>query len=59
MLDIQSATVDALSLLLRGDRQLWSIVFTSLSVSLRALALATPIALLLGFARKVTMFSDR
>lgn len=59
MLDIQSATVDALSLLLRGDRQLWSIVFTSLSVSLRALALATPIALLLGFALAHLRFPGR
>ncbi len=50
MNDIQSATVDAFGLLLSGDHQLWSIVFTSLSVSLRALTLATPIALLIAFA---------
>ena len=50
MNDIQSATVEAIRLLLSGERQLWSIVFISLSVSLRALALATPIALLVAFA---------
>lgn len=50
MHDIHAATVEALRLLLSGDAQLWSIVITSLSVSLRALALATPIALLVAFA---------
>jgi tungstate transport system permease protein len=48
--DIRSAIFDAFGLLLSGDHQLWSIVFTSLSVSLRALALATPLALLIAFA---------
>jgi len=48
--DIQTATLEAIGLLLGGDRQLWSIVATSLSVSLRALALATPVALLTAFA---------
>lgn len=50
MHDIQQATIDALGLLRSGDRQLWSSVFISLSVSLRALALAAPIALLTAFA---------
>ncbi len=50
MNDIQQATIDALGLLVSGDRQLWSVVFISLSVSLRALALAAPIALLTAFA---------
>ena len=50
MHDIQQATLAALGLLLSGDHQLWSIVFISLSVSLRALALAAPIALLTAFA---------
>lgn len=39
MHDIQHATIDALGLLLSGDRQLWSIVLISLSVSLRAIPL--------------------
>ena len=56
MNDISSATLEALHLLLSGDAMLWSIVLTSLSVSLRALVLAAPIALLVAFALAYVRF---
>ena len=44
-MDIASATIDALSLLWRGDRTLWEIILTSLMVSTGALLLVVPVAL--------------
>ena len=43
-------TQQALQLLLFGDPELWTIVLLSFSVSLKAIFLATPFALLLAFA---------
>ncbi|MBC8259264.1 MAG: ABC transporter permease [SAR324 cluster bacterium] len=40
----------ALQLLLAGDQELWTIVFLSFSVSLKAIIITTPLALLLAFA---------
>lgn len=46
---LTSACISALRLLFSGDRELWTIVAISFSVSLRAILMATPAALLLGF----------
>lgn len=43
-------TQQALQLLLSGDPKLWSIVIISFSVSLKAIVLTTPLALLVAFA---------
>lgn len=50
MESLTSATLQALQLLASGDRELWSIIGLSFRVSLIALLLALPLALLLGFA---------
>ena len=50
MHELADATRAALSLIVRGDPVLWSIIGVSLSVSLRALALALPLAVLSAFA---------
>ncbi|EXJ09865.1 ABC transporter permease [Nitrincola nitratireducens] len=50
MESISQATFDALALLLSGDAALWGIILVSFKVSLTALFLALPVALLLGFA---------
>lgn len=47
---ITTATLQALQLLASGDRELWSIIGLSFRVSLIALLLALPLALLAGFA---------
>ena len=43
------ATQEAFRRLFSGDRELWSVVWISLKVSLTALAIATPFAVALGF----------
>ena len=48
-MDITAATVAALKLLFSGDAALWEIIFTSLTVSAAALALASPLALALAY----------
>lgn len=50
MESITHATQQALLLLLSGDAQLWGIILVSFKVSLIALLVALPIALLAGFA---------
>jgi len=56
---LASASLSALSLLFSGDRELWTIVAISFSVSLRAILIATPPALLLGFALAYWRFPGR
>ena len=48
--ELEQALADAMRLLLSGDRALWSIIGLSLSVSLRALVCAAPLALVTAFA---------
>jgi len=56
---LSSACISALRLLFSGDRELWTIVVISFSVSLRAILTATPAALLLGFLLAYRRFPGR
>lgn len=58
-MDIWSATVDAFSLLARGDAALWTIVWTSLKVAVAGLLLAAPPALLMAYAVAMHRFPGR
>lgn len=49
MENLATTAIHAFKLLLTGDKELWIIVATSFSVSLRAIVIATPFALLLAF----------
>ncbi|HUP31125.1 MAG TPA: ABC transporter permease [Usitatibacter sp.] len=53
------ATQEAFSRLFAGDRELWSVVWISLKVSLSALAIATPLAVAFGFWVASHRFSGR
>ncbi len=52
-------TQQALQLLLSGDAELWSIVLLSFSVSLKAILLKAPLALLVAFALNHVNFPGR
>lgn len=47
--DLSSATIHALSLLFLGDKELWEIIFVSLRVSLFAILISAPVAILSAF----------
>ena len=53
------ATQQAFARLFAGDAELWTIVWISLKVSLTALAIATPLAVALGFWVASNRFSGR
>jgi len=53
---IAVATVRALQLLITGDGELWNIIGVSFRVSLTAIAIATPFALLAAFVLAYTRF---
>lgn len=57
--EIFAASSKAASLLFAGDPQLWSIIAVSLSVSLRAILYATPLAIGLAFALAYFRFPGR
>lgn len=59
MESIIQATIDALKLLLSGDREIWEIIGISLFVSLRAMLYITPFAVLLAFALAYGNFPTR
>ncbi len=59
MSELGLATRQALDLLLSGDAVLWSIIGVSFSVSLRAIAIATPLALFTAFVLAYTRFPGR
>lgn len=59
MSNLGQAVVEAAVLLVSGDAVLWSIIGISFSVSLRALALAAPLALLTAFVLAHTHFPGR
>lgn len=56
---IGAATRQALYLLVTGDSELWDIIGVSFNVSLAALAVITPVALLGGFVLAYTRFRGR
>ena len=58
-MSIADATLEALRLLLSADKALWKIIGVSLSVSLLALLLATPLSLLLAYALSIYHFAAR
>lgn len=57
--ELGNATAQALALLVGGDPVIWSIIGVSFSVSLRAIAIAAPVALLLAFALAYLRFPGR
>lgn len=59
MNELSEASHQALQLLASGDAVLWSIIGVSFSVSLRAIAIATPLALLGAFALAYLRFPGR
>lgn len=59
MSSLGSATGDAFLLLFSGDADLWAIIGISFSVSLKAILIATPFALALGFVLSYTRFPGR
>ena len=58
-MDILASTRQAFALLLSGDAEIWTIVWISLRVSLTALAVATPPAVILGYALAQYRFPGR
>ncbi|MCB1748078.1 MAG: ABC transporter permease [Gammaproteobacteria bacterium] len=59
MHELGPAITQALHLLLSGDTVLWSIIGVSFSVSLRAIAIATPLALAAAFVLAYLRFPGR
>ena len=53
---IIETTQKALELLFSGDAELWSIVILSFSVSLKAVFISTPLAILLAFTLNYSKF---
>jgi tungstate transport system permease protein len=53
---ISTASAHAIYLLFAGDPELWNIIGISFSVSLRAILLAAPIAILLAFTMAYRRF---
>ena len=58
-MNLSAAIRDAFALLLSGDVQLWQIIWVSLKTSVVGLLLATPPALLAGYALATTAFRGR
>lgn len=56
---LPEASIEALKLLISGDRELWSIVFISFSVSIRALLYVMPVAILCAFLLSFFRFPGR
>ena len=56
---LSDAIAAAFALLLSGDAALWRIVWVSLATSLTGLALATPVAVLIGYAIATSRFRGR
>lgn len=59
MNELSLASREALILLFSGDALLWSIIGVSFSVSLRAIAIATPLALTIAFVLAYLRFPGR
>jgi len=58
-LTLWDATLAALLLLVSGDRELWGIVGVSLSVTLRAMLVATPLGIAAGYLLATVAFPGR
>ena len=58
-MDILASTRQAFALLFSGDAELWTIIWISMRVSLTALAVATPPAVVLGYALAQKRFPGR
>lgn len=58
-MDILESTRQAFALLFSGDAELWTIIWISMRVSLIALAVATPPAVVLGYALAQKRFPGR
>lgn len=58
-MDILASTRQAFALLSSGDAEIWTIIWISLRVSLLALALATPFAVILGYTLAHHRFPGR
>jgi tungstate transport system permease protein len=58
-MDIMESTRQAFALLFSGDAELWTIIWISLRVSLTALAVATPPAVVLGYVLAHHRFPGR
>jgi tungstate transport system permease protein len=58
-MELWTATVEALRLLVTGDATLWGIVWISLKVSISALIIATPFAVATGFLLATVSFPGR
>ena len=58
-MNIWEATREAFALLFSGNAELWRIIFISLRVSLTALLIATPFAILLGYTLATFRFPGR
>jgi len=59
MSDLSSAAAQAVSLLFSADPDLWAIIFLSFSVSLRAILISAPIAVLTAFILAYFSFPGR
>ena len=59
MESLGNATTNALLLLISGDRALWSIIAISFQVSITAIVIATPPALLTAFVLAYGKFPGR
>ena len=59
MSELSSTTIDSIQLLLSGNPELWTIIFLSFSVSLRAILIAAPFALLTAFLMAHLRFPGR
>jgi len=57
--DLTSTIFSAFTLLFTGDKELWIIVATSFSVSLRAIMIATPIGLVIAFILSAYRFPGK
>lgn len=59
MFDSNSALISAFSMLLTGDREVWSAIGVSFSVSLRAILIASPPAIAMAFLLAYKTFPGR
>ena len=57
--ELSQATADSLVLLFSGDLELWIIILTSFGVSVLAILIATPVALVIAFALAHLRFTGR
>ncbi|MEE9304337.1 MAG: ABC transporter permease, partial [Thiotrichaceae bacterium] len=59
MSELSSTTIESMQLLLSGNAELWTIIFLSFSVSLKAILIAAPFALLTAFFMAHLRFPGR